>query len=112
MTTNKYYIESFHSVFIDDYKQGEGKQVNSYNLSAFIEAQNVTEAIKMYFDKELYFSFDIKHLYNFTYSNLVDNENLEHNEVDINLWKQGKKTLYANYTQLSIYQLNKILSHD
>ena len=109
-TKNKYYIESFHDVFIDDYKEGEGKQVNNYNLSAIIDAENVTEAIKKYFDKELFFSFDIKYLDEFNYSNLVNHENEEATHEEIVLWKDGKKSLYSNDTQLSIYQLNKILT--
>jgi hypothetical protein len=114
MTTNKYYIESFHDIFIDDYKEGEGKQVNSYNLNAIIEAQNVTEAIKKYFDTVLYFSFEIEHTHidehgDLHYSNLVNHENEEATHEEIVLWQDGKETLYSNNTYLSIHQLNKIL---
>jgi hypothetical protein len=113
MTNKEYYIKSNHSVFIDDYEQGEGKQVNEYNLKAIIKAQNVKEALIKYFDKKLYFSFDIKFIHDndeggFYYSNLVDEENSEATESEVNQWKEGKKTLYSNNTYLSIYELNKI----
>jgi hypothetical protein len=117
MTTNKYYIDSSHFVFIDDYKQGEIEYTNSYSLNAFIEAENVTEAIKKYFNTVLYFSFDIKNKHideqgDLHYSNLVNNENEEATHEQIELWKQGKETLYSNNTYLSIHQLNKISIHD
>ena len=113
MINKKYYIKSNHSVFIDDYKEGEGKQVNDYNLSAIISAETPKEAIIKYFDKNLYFSFDIKYIDNdnegaFYYSNLVDEDNIEANEYEKNLWKEGKKTLYSTNTYLLIYELNKI----
>lgn len=111
---NSYYITSIHDIYIDNYTEGEGDRVNSYDLNAIVKAENVKKAIAKYFEKELYLSFDEKYLDdsldegNFFYSNLVDSENLEATKEEIELWKKNEKILYSNTSSLKIYQLVKI----
>ena len=116
----KYYIESTHEIYVDDYNYGEGKHCNSYTQSAYIGAESPKEAIEKYFEKELYLSFDIKHACidheeginesenTLHYSNLVDDDNNEASEVDIKEWKKGKLKLYSNNTFLTINQLTEV----
>jgi hypothetical protein len=117
-----FFIESLHFVNIDDYNEGEQNQVNCYEQKATIKAENPREAIKQYFETQLYFSFDIEkaaieheeegeeaeNLNKLNYSNLVDEENSEANEKEIEEWKQGKKVLYSNTTIISIFEVKPI----
>ena len=111
---NSYYITSTHDIYIDNYTEGEGKRVNSYDLNAIVKAENVKEAIAKYFKNELYLSYDEEYIDdslddgNFFYSNLVDSENLEATKEEIELWKKNEKVLYSNNSSLKIYQLVKI----
>lgn len=105
-------IISNHDVFIDSYEEGETEQVNSYTLSAEVEAENIKSAIKQYFDKNLYYSFDFKNaevdeenkttLY---YSNLVDVENVEASESEVEQWKQNELTLYSNQITIEVFEV-------
>ena len=111
---NSYYITSTHDIYIDNYTEGEGDRVNSYDMNAIIKADNVKEAIAKYFQNELYLSYDEEYIDdsledgNFFYSNLVDSENLEATKNEIESWQKNEKILYSNKTTISIFQLLKI----
>ena len=111
---NSYYITSKHDIYIDNYTEGEGERVNSYDMNAIIKADNVKEAIAKYFKNELYLSYDEEYIDdsledgNFFYSNLVDSENLEATKNEIESWQKNEKILYSNNTTISIFQLVKI----
>ena len=119
---NTYFIESLHFVYVDNYNEGEQEQKNCYEQKAMIKAENPREAIKQYFETQLYFSFNIENaairheeegeeadnINKLDYSNLVDEENSEANEKEINQWKQGKKVLYSNNAVLSIFEVQPV----
>jgi hypothetical protein len=105
-------IKTIHDVYIDSYDQGELGHVNGWAQEAKIEAENVKKAIELYFEKELYFSFNFDHCgideensNELHYSNLVDGNNLEATESEIEQWKQGKKTLYTNNIYLRVFEI-------
>jgi len=105
-------VTSYHNVFIDNYKQGEGEHVNSYLIKATIDAENVNDAILQYFKKTLYYSFEFKHAYVdddcnnvLHYSNLVDVDNEEASANEIAKWKQNKLVLYSNNIQVEVHEL-------
>ena len=109
-------ITSMHSVYIDDFNKGELENVNNYDLSQTIKANDLKEAIQKYFDTVLCYDFDFKYA-NIDedqkcvfYSVLVDNDNLQikSDEAIYKKWKQSKATLYAN--QITIYSesLNEV----
>lgn len=107
----KYRIKSEHTIHVDDYNEGEQEYINFQTHSAVLSAKNPIEAIKLYFEKELYLSLDIKcsdtnedNLV-FYYSNLVDLDNCEASERQIERWKKGELTLYSNSTSLTIEEL-------
>ena len=107
-------IESNHDVYIDDFNEGEGDNVNSYQLNGEVKAKNKKEAVEIYFRENLYYSFDFKHAgYNeedktkIEYSNLVDEENSEASENEKKLWKEGNKTLYANNTTIRVFEFKE-----
>ena len=117
-----YFIESLHFVYVDNYNEGEQEQKNCYNQKAMIKAENPREAIKQYFETQLFFSFNIEYaairheeegeesenINKLDYSNLVDEENSEATENEREQWKQGKKVLYSNNTVLSIFEVHPI----
>lgn len=109
-------ITSLHSIYVDDYEQGEGENVNNYNLSSEIKAENLKDALKKYVNNILCYSFNLKHasieedqkcVY---YSTLVDNDNLEIKSFDIEYqkWKEGSKKLYANTYSLHAQELKDV----
>ena len=117
-----YFIESIHFVYVDNYNEGEQEQKNCYEQKAMIKAENPREAIKQYFETQLYFSFNIAdaairheeegeeadNINKLDYSNLVDEENSEATENEREQWKQGKKVLYSNNTVLSIFEVQPV----
>ena len=115
-----YFIKTIHEVFIDKFNEGELDFVNAYNIEAKIQAENPREAIKKYFENELYYKFDFESAYipheeeeteeknNLHYSVLVDNDNNEASKSEVEAWKQNKLKLYSNNIFLSIYELNEV----
>lgn len=116
-----YIINSEHIVYVDIYENGEKEQVNSYNIKDRIKANNPREAIKLHFEKTLYYSFNFENacidheeintdnINTLHYSVLVDAENSEASESEINEWKQGKKLLYCNNIYLQIFEVVPVL---
>lgn len=111
---NTYKVTSLHDVYIDSFKDGEGKHVNHYELASEIKAKDWKDAIKKYFSDYLFFGISLEHGYideesnTFHYSNLVNADNIEADEDEVKQWKQNKLTLYANNTATTVEQIIKI----
>lgn len=116
-----YIIDSEHTVYLDSYENGEMEQVNFYTQKDTIKANSPREAIKLYFEKSLYYSFDIKlacieheetnktSINTLHYYVLVDGNNIEASESEINQWKEDKKLLYSNNIYLTIFETVPVL---
>ena len=105
-------IKSEHNVYVDSFTEGQGDAVNSYIVSDEVKATNVKEAIEKYFDSVLCYDIDFAfaevdggRLY---YSVLVDKDNIEASKNQIELWKKGEVTLYANNISVMAYELTLI----
>ena len=115
-----YFIKTNHEVFIDKFNEGELDFVNSYSIEAKVKAENPREAIKKYFENELYYKFDFESAYipheeeeteeknTLHYSVLVDVDNSEASKKEVEEWKEDKLTLYSNNIFLTIYELNAV----
>ena len=115
-----YFIKTNHEVFIDKFNEGELDFVNAYNIEAKIKAENPREAIKKYFENELYYKFDFENTYiphaeeeteeknTLHYTVLVDVDNSEASVQEVEEWKEDKLTLYSNNIFLTIYELNAV----
>ena len=115
-----YFIKTNHEVFIDKFNEGELDFVNAYNIEANIKAENPREAIKKYFENELYYKFDFESAYipheeeeteeknTLHYTVLVDNDNNEASKKEVEEWKEDKLTLYSNNIFLTIFELNAV----
>ena len=115
-----YFIKTNHEVFIDKFNEGELDYVNGYTQEAQIKAENPESAIAEYFDKHLYYDFNMNCAYiphqeeetetknTLHYSVLVDNDNNQASEREVEGWKEDKITLYSNNIFLEIYELNAV----
>ena len=105
-------IESSHSVYMDDYEQGEGAQVNSYEMDGIIKAETPVQAIEKYMETVVGYDFDITDSLiednTVFYSALVDGSNIEASDSQKESWKQGKCILYTDQFSIIIYELNRI----
>ena len=113
-------IISNHDVYVDNYEQGELKNVNWYKLDSIVSANNPKEAIQKYFNDVLYYDFDIKHAYIphkedeserknvLHYSVLVDEQNYKATESQIEYWKEDKMNLYSNNIYIIINELIEV----
>jgi len=111
----KFKVTTSHDVYIDNFEEGEADHVNFYVISSEVEAETPKEAIQKHYKETLYFEFsfefcevDEEEKNTIHYSNLVDAENSEATEREKELWRTGKKTLYANNTICKIEELIKI----
>lgn len=104
-----YLIKTYFDVYEDDYNEGEGKHVNSWDYESKHDA--IESALQQHFDK-LDLSYDAEHLYVEdgirSYSWTVDQRNDEATKDQIEYWKEGKKQLYSLHANIKIYKLEQI----
>jgi hypothetical protein len=121
-----YIINSEHLIFLDSYENGETEQLNFYTQKDTVKANTPREAIQLYFEKTLCYSFNFENAYIYIpqeeekkeieykgntllYSILVDADNCEASESEINQWKEDKKLLYSNNIYLTIFEAVPVL---
>jgi hypothetical protein len=106
-----YKIKSVHDIYIDSYEQGETKHVNFHTIESEIQANDIKDAISLYFENVLFYKFDFancsisddkKVLH---YSVLCDSENYEASKNEMELWKKNELTLYSNNIDIEIFEL-------
>ncbi|MFY8248277.1 MAG: hypothetical protein ACOVJ5_01090 [Gloeomargaritales cyanobacterium] len=111
----KFRVTTEHTVYIDSYENGEGKQVNSYDLNSTQRAETIREAIQNHFNNTVYLPFDFdkaeisEDKTVIFWSCLVDEENEEPYTHDLEEWKQGKKELYVNNIIVSIEEIKPLI---
>lgn len=104
-------VTTYHTVHIDSYEQGEGKQVNFYELVSEIKAETIREAIEEHFKNTVYlpFEFDRAEVNEdktvMFWSNLVDADNSEPNTSEIEAWKKGEEELYSNNIDVLVSEI-------
>lgn len=112
MENKKYYIKSWHDVHEYSYKDGELNNVNNYNMSDIINADNPKDAIDKYISKILGYMYDIDNIENegemIYFDMLVDSDNMQATNEQVQAWKQSKVKLYNDCVSIEIYELNKI----
>jgi len=107
----KYDVE----VYEDSYSQGELNHVNYYNGVFEVNSNSVKEAVKEFFDNELYFDINFDYmeliqddnLNRFTYSVLCDNDNQEvtQDEDIYKQWLNDEVLLYSNQISFNVYEV-------
>jgi hypothetical protein len=113
MKTKTFFISSCNSVFIADYKDGDGDMVSEYNIKAKISADSAESALMLFIEKQLYFNFckeniNIDDTCGIVYSALVDDENYEASKEEIKKWQKGALRLYSHYSNIKIHELVEV----
>jgi hypothetical protein len=115
-----FYFNVNATIHQNDYEEGQGKQVNFWQLQEHVKAENLTLAIKKLFETRLYFAYkkefaqvnDCNDSINniLEYSNLVDNDNCEILERDKKYqdWKAGKINIYSCDLSIEIFELSAV----
>jgi hypothetical protein len=106
-------IECEHSIYIDNYEQGEGENVNNFDTKGTFKAENATEAIEKHLSS-LGYSFNPEYMQEdeeegqenkIWYSVLVDAENSEASEAEVNKWRNDKIVLYSANLTIWVYEV-------
>jgi hypothetical protein len=111
-----YYIKCAVHVSVDDFTDGQGECVNYWELNAHIKAYNPLDAVKQFYAKELYWSFEEKNAHIeqelngvnvLLYSNYVDNDNIEiaADSKEMAEFAQGKRSLFVANSYIEIFEL-------
>ena len=83
----------------DDYENGEGDFVNSWDFDVRGEYDSAEDLIKAIVKATYLFDFKVNEFTfeggSITTSDLVDEESIKADKHDIELWKKGEKTLYS-----------------
>ena len=104
-----YYITTEHTIYKDNFIEGEQEQVNFFNNKQIITAIDARTAIKQYFEGVLYYNIDFafaeidnNKLY---YSVQVNNDNEVPCMQEIELWKEGKIDLFSDNIYLELFEV-------
>lgn len=104
-----YYITTEHTIYKDNFIEGEQEQVNFFKNKQLITAIDARTAIKQYFEGFLYYSIDFTYaeidnnkLY---YSVQVNNDNEAPSQEEIELWKQNQMDLYVDNIYLELFEV-------
>ena len=110
-----YIVKSYHDIFVDDYKEGEGKNVNSYTLSGEVRADTPKEAVNIYLNGNLGYNLGFENCEVcpaekglVQTSCLVDADSLQPSEQVVKMWENGEAILYANNIQIYVYELKEV----
>ena len=104
------YKASF-DVYEDDYNDGELGHCNYFTVEKIYNELN-WENIEKFIEKECCYTFkrdnfdlDEDRIYT---SFLVDDDNIEASRKEINLWRNGKKTLYSSNCTITFKKLSDV----
>ncbi len=104
-------VTTHHTVFIDSYENGEGKQVNFYTIDSEVKAETPREAIENHFNNVIYLPFDFNKAEIsedkecIFWSCLVDEDNGHAQLSQIEKWKKGEKELYSNNIEIMVSEI-------
>lgn len=106
-----YYITTEHTIYKDNFIEGEQEQVNFFKNKQLITASDPRTAIKQYFENFLYYDIDFS-------SAEIDNNILHYsvqgnndNEVpsvrEVELWKEGEIDLFSDNIYLELFEVTE-----
>jgi hypothetical protein len=106
-------IKCEHNIYIDNYEQGEGENVNNFDTKGTFKAENATEAISKHLSS-LGYSFNPKYMQvdeedgqknKVWYSVMVDAEDFEASESQKTNWRKNKLILYSANLTIYVYEI-------
>lgn len=108
----KYKVISIHDIYEDNYIEGQGNLVNSFNLDSEQSVNTPIEAIEKHFNIFGY-SFDsIRAEFDDNlchYGFMVDTDNIEASTQELEWFKNDNKKLYADNTTIQVYEMNLVI---
>lgn len=109
---NKYFIQSFHTIYLDSYEQGETDQVNYFKCEKLISADSPIDALRKYYEQETSRDFSLDSIFVddelIHDSFLVDVDNYPATEKQIEQWKNNEINLYAENVTFHIFELKTV----
>ena len=111
----KYFIQSSHEIYEDNFIFGEGKQINFFNNEAQILANSPIQALERYSSRILGYDLDAENLDHentgIFYANfLVDKDCFPASIQDVEKWEKEEILLYSDNINFEIYELTKIIT--
>lgn len=103
-----------HDVYTDDYKNGEGKHANFYEIDSTEKAETPREAIQKHFNKTLFLTINIEEAEAneegtaLLWANLVNEDNTEPSQYQLEEWIKGKLILYSDHIEIRVKELTDI----
>lgn len=111
----KYYIESIHTVYEDDYNEGEKDYKNEFRCDGIYDTPDHKEAINLHLSN-IGFNLGVE---NCEYSDgeyqtscLVDGNNIQPTQSEVDMWERGKLKLYSNNINIVVFELNQIFENE
>lgn len=109
---NKYFVQSFHTVYVDNYEQGEQEQVNYWKCEKLISSESPINALRKYYETETAKDFSLDNLFIndeiIHDSFLVDVDNYPATEKQIEQWKNNEINLYSENVTFHIFELKTV----
>lgn len=104
-----YYITTEHTIYKDNFIEGEQEQVNYFKNKMLVTATDPRTAIKQYFEGHLYFTIDFEcaviegnvlH-----YSVQVNDDNEVPSNEEKELWKEEEIDLFSDNIYLELFEV-------
>ena len=112
-----YYIKTTTEIFKDDFNEGKSSEsFNGWQNNSVVKGENPMQAVRNYFEKVLFYSFEEKHAHIehelngvncLLYSNYVDNDNMEIDPdgEEMAKFKKAEIQFFIADTYLEIFEL-------
>jgi len=104
----RYYIETFFEVHEEDYYNGEGRYINSWQGFNIYNADTPEQALKQCLNDLDCNDHQVLMDGYISACNLVDEFNCTASDREIEEWKEGRKTLYSQHIAIFINELNPV----
>jgi hypothetical protein len=105
-------IKSYHDVYEDHFEEGEGKHFNYWDTSRIIDADTPIEALRTYYEKEIYKIFNHENIIiddmDIFDSFMVDEDCMLASDYDMEMFKKGERKLFVENIRFKVWQLTPI----
>ena len=108
--SNLYVIQTLHTVYNNDYENGEGEVISNFADDVELLAASLDQAIEKYFADHAFYNYDKKFadiddgILNYTVT--TDDNDDEATEEQLIEWKSGKLDLYYHNIRIKVGRVN------
>ena len=105
-------IKSYHDVCTDSFEHGQGDTVNFWETSRIIDAETPAEALRNYYEREIFKIFDPEKIMidgmDIFDGFMVDEDGVLASDLEIEMFMKGERELFAENIRLHVWQLTPI----